>query len=112
VKNTGANGRIFAQNVRRDSMGRLIDADELKKNIAKWLKPSSPDEREMVTVDDIAISVMIEIEEQPTAYDVDKVVEQLKECERYIYDAVSDEDNYVINTEKAIEIVKGAVKDD
>ena len=48
----------------------------------------------------------------PTAYDADKVVEQLKECERYVYDAVSDEDNYVIDTEKAIEIVKGAVKDE
>ena len=48
----------------------------------------------------------------PTAFDVDKVVEQLKECERYIYDAVSDEDNYVIDTEKAIEIVKGAVNDE
>ena len=48
----------------------------------------------------------------PTAYDVDKVVEQLEECERYVYDAVSDEDNYVIDTEKAIEIVKGAVKDE
>jgi hypothetical protein len=43
---------------------------------------------------------------------VDKVVEQLKECERYVYDAVSDEDSYVIDTEKAIEIVKGAVKDE
>jgi len=60
-------------------MGRLIDADELKKNIAKWLKTSSPDESEMVAVNDIAINVMIEIEEQPTAYDVDKVVEQLEE---------------------------------
>jgi hypothetical protein len=48
----------------------------------------------------------------PTAFDVDKAVEQLKECERYVYDAVSDEDNYVIDTEKAIEIVKGAVKDE
>ncbi len=53
-----------------------------------------------------------EIEDIPVAYDVDKVVKQLKECERYIYDAVSDEDNYVIDTEKAIEIVKGAVKDE
>jgi len=47
-----------------------------------------------------------------TAFDMDKVVEQLKECERYVYDAVSDEDNYVIDTEKAIEIMKGAVKDE
>ena len=42
---------------------------------------------------------------------VNKVVEQLKKYERYVYDAVSDEDNYVIDTEKAIEIVKGAVRD-
>ena len=48
-----------------------------------------------------------EIEGIPVAYDVDKVVEQLKECERYIYDAVSDEDNYAIDTGKAIEILKG-----
>lgn len=42
---------------------------------------------------------------------IDKLptVEQLKECE-YVYDAVRDEDNYVIDTEKAIEIVKGVVK--
>jgi len=53
-----------------------------------------------------------EIEDIPIAYDVDKVVEQLEEYERYVYDAVSDEDNYVIDTEKAIEIVKGAVKDE
>jgi hypothetical protein len=52
------------------------------------------------------------IDNVPTAFDVDKVVERLKECERYVYDAVSDEDNYVIDTEKAIEIVKGAVKDE
>jgi hypothetical protein len=43
---------------------------------------------------------------------VNKVVEQLKEYERYVYDAVSDEDSYVIDTEKAIEIVKGAAKDE
>ena len=56
-------------------------------------------------------AVMAIIDNQPTVFDVDKVVEQLKECERYVYDAVSDEDNYVIDTEKAIEIVKGAVKE-
>jgi len=62
---------------------------------------------------DKAISQAIsDLDDIPTAYNADKVVEQLKECERYIYDAVSDEDNYVIDTEKAIEIVKGAVNDD
>ena len=58
------------------------------------------------------LDIMSVIRNMPTAFDVDKVVEQLKECERYVYDAVSDEDNYVIDTEKAIEIVKGAVKDE
>lgn len=52
------------------------------------------------------------IEHEPTAYDVDKVVEQLEEYERYIYDAVSDEDNYAIDAGKVIEIVKGVVKDE
>ena len=58
------------------------------------------------------LDIMSVIRNMPTAYDVDKVEEKMKECERYIYDAVSDEDNYVIDTEKAIEIVKGAVKDE
>ena len=93
-------------------MGRLIDADELKKNIAKWLKPSSPDEREMVAIDDIAISVMIEIEEQPTAYDVDRVVEKLeKEQEDAYYRAcksLSKEEGARANALlDAIEIVEG-----
>ena len=57
---------------------RLIDADLLKRNITKWLKPSKPDETEMIEVADALVSTMMEIDEQPTAFDVDKVVEQLK----------------------------------
>ena len=57
---------------------RLIDADLLKKNIAKWLQGSDPQETEMVKLDDIAVSVIMEIEEQPTAYDVEKVVAKLE----------------------------------
>ena len=55
---------------------RLIDESTLKKSIEKWLNPD-PNADRMVNIDDIAVSVMMEIEEQPTAYDVDKVVEQL-----------------------------------
>jgi len=58
------------------------------------------------------LDIMSVIRNMPTAYDVDKIVEELKECERYVYDAVSDEDSYVIDTEKAIEIVKGDVKNE
>lgn len=59
-------------------MGRLIDADLLKKNIAKWLQGGDPQETEMVKLDDIAVSIVMEIEEQPTAYDVEKVVAELE----------------------------------
>ena len=55
---------------------RLIAEETLKKQIEKWLNPD-PNADRMVNIDDIAVSVMMEIEEQPTAYDVDKVVEQL-----------------------------------
>lgn len=56
---------------------RLIDANLLKENISRWLKPSTSDATEKIEVKDAFVSTMIEIEEQPIAYDVDKVVEQL-----------------------------------
>ena len=40
---------------------RLIDADLLKENILKWLKPSALDETEMIEVNDALVSTMIEI---------------------------------------------------
>lgn len=55
---------------------RLIGEETLKKSIEKWLNPD-PNADRMVDINDITVSVMMEIEEQPTAYDVDKVVEQL-----------------------------------
>lgn len=63
-------------------MSRLIDADLLMRKCEKWLKPKAPDEDEMVSVADIAVSTLMEIEEQPTAFDVEKVIGQLnKELE-------------------------------
>lgn len=60
-------------------MSRLIDADKLMRKCEKWLKPKAPDEDEMVSVADIAVSTLMEIEEQPTAFDVEKVVKLLEE---------------------------------
>lgn len=61
---------------------RLICESELKKSIEKWLNPD-PNADRMVNIDDIVVSVMMEIEEQPTTYDVDKVVAELeKELKR------------------------------
>ena len=87
---------------------RLIDADAIKTVDYSGLAFIYPDDYRSIV--DYFYGQLIK--DQPTAFDVDKVVEQLEEYERYIYDTVSDEDNYVIDTEKAIEIVKGAVKDE
>lgn len=57
-------------------MGRLIDADLLKDNMIKCLKPLEPEE-EMIDSDVALLSTLMEIDEQPTAYDVEAVVEQL-----------------------------------
>lgn len=80
-------------------MSRLIDADLLKENILKWLKPSKPDETEMIEVADALVSTMMEIDEQPTVFDVDKVIEQLDD---YLFE------KYCVEGDAAIdEIVKG-----
>ena len=60
---------------------RLIDADELIKRIGKWITkdPCGKEQTiEEVVVPDIAVSVCMEIEETPTAYDKEKVLEELR----------------------------------
>lgn len=74
-------------------MGRLIDADALKKDI---LSQSILGET-MGKVLDRYIHV---VDSQPTVFDVDKVVKQLEEDKRHTFDGC-------INKKKAIEIVKG-----
>lgn len=49
-------------------MSRIIDADDLKKEVLKWL-PSDPcgiEEKEIPFETDIVVSLMMEIEEAPT----------------------------------------------
>lgn len=61
---------------------RLIYADRLKDEVVKWLSTDDGiEQRDLVSIDDIAASVMQTIDEQPTAYDVDKVVEELNYIE-------------------------------
>lgn len=103
-------------------MSRLIDADLLKENISKWLKPSKPDETKMIEVTDALVSTMMEIDEQPTAFDVDKVIEQIESIKEKEYGACTDEQcglcDYFndcwdgemcdkLALDKAIEIVRG-----
>lgn len=101
-------------------MGRLIDADLLKKNIAKWLQGGDPQETEMVKLDDIAVSIVMEIEEQPTAYDVEKVVAELVEMRNKDSQGCKDVGNKCLSytdcglciMDRAIDIVKRGGVDD
>ena len=79
-------------------MGRLIDADRFLKGI------------ELGESYDI-IGLKYVIDRQPTAYDVDKVIEQIsKASDHYECEEQGREDVYMVDTEIAIDIVKGAVK--
>mgnify|MGYP004454181003 CR=1 FL=1 len=90
-------------------MGRLIDADKLIDYLGFDNTEEEREENvaEIVTLDDF--------DEQPTAYDVDKVVEQLKELKmRYFLTIANTGDkdkdyvyeNITNTIDKAIEIVK------
>ena len=87
---------------------RLIDADLLLPQIGNRY-----DEKKDIVPDNLAEGfVQMEklIKEQPTAYDVDKVVEQLEELRKECEDPLQEYDpNYFID--KAIEIVKGGGAD-
>lgn len=83
-------------------MGRLIDADALLKHFEMI-----QEQENAIGLDFVAITD--EIKEQPTAYDPDKIVEQLEKEKNPIYredeSIMSDRQN--IKIDKAIEIVKG-----
>lgn len=97
---------------------RLIDADELEGHI-KILGIWDEVENKDVFTNDIKDAILKLIDAQPTAYDPDKVVEQLYGIKKYgnKYDSYWDSslyqmtefENKTINdaVEKAIEIVKG-----
>ena len=89
---------------------RLIDVDLLMRKCEKWLKPKAPDEDEMVSLADIAVSMLMEIEEQPTAFDVEKITSELSGNFRNVK---SDEDSaWNRALYKAIEIVKRGGRDE
>lgn len=77
---------------------RLIDADLLKDDMIKCLKPLKPEE-EMIDSDVALLSTIMEIDKQPTAFNVDEVVEQLK---NYLFEKYYIEGDATID-----EIVKG-----
>ena len=62
---------------------KLIDADLLTQKVKGWLNTDSNSDSIMIDANESVACVLREIEEQPTAYDVDKVVEQLNELKGY-----------------------------
>lgn len=104
-------------------MSRLIDADLLMRKCEKWLKPKAPDEDEMVSLADIAVSMLMEIEEQPTAFDVENVVSNLEQlkldgaCEdcgycEYLNECWDGDMSEEHAIDMAIEIVKRGGRDE
>ena len=85
-------------------MSRLIDADKFKEYIVDGFEQNkdlfTDEQRDFVKV--ITCGLLQDIDEQQTAYDVDKVVEQLEE--NYSCDVGNLK---MISVDKAIEILKG-----
>lgn len=82
-----------------------------RESVIETLKQSG-----IITDNDLGNLVVEEIERIPTAYDVDKVVEQLEEARDELLHS-TDYNNDIINYcldwfDMAIDIVKGAVKDE
>lgn len=84
-------------------MGRLIDADAIK-----W------DKCEDASGNPVYILDKRDIDAQPTAYDVDKVIERLEIEKNPIYreDGSLMAERAAIGIDKAIEIVKGGGKNE
>lgn len=91
---------------------RLIDADELYEDLANNLSSIMGDGSDGEAIDTyVTIGDIIHdtFNAQPTAYDQDKVVEQLENEKNPIYREVESimGDRQSIKIDKAIEIVKG-----
>ena len=85
---------------------RLIDADEFKDYIIDSLesyKLLTDEYRDFAG--EIIRGFLKDLDAQPTAYDVDKVVEQLEEASCYIEDGYGHA-GHLVFTDEAIEIVK------
>lgn len=97
-------------------MSRLIDADKLlddmKKELEKAVNDENLDKDECMVILTSAIALKDFVNRQPTAFNADKVVEQLEKS-HFHTDATFDDDGYcdddseeVVNLNEAIEIIR------
>nr|DAH49967.1 MAG TPA: hypothetical protein [Bacteriophage sp.] len=91
-------------------MGRLIDADKLIEEMSKWYwdkekqKAAEEDVSPMDLFTHLAITT---VQEQPAAFDADKVVEQLEDRSALSRPVGWSKAYEIITLEDAIKIVKG-----
>lgn len=73
---------------------RPIDADELKKCVLKWLPkdPCGIEEREMPFETDICVSMLMEIDEQPT---IQPQIIYCKDCKHWVPGYITDNDDFI-----------------
>ena len=81
---------------------RLIDADKIKQSVTNEMLKAELNSPVHCTLK----CVIADIDNQPTAYDVDKVVEQMKENT----DFTTGEDGTVIEEYVNLKVAKGIVK--
>lgn len=82
---------------------RLIDADEYKENLCDWC----------ITKSHCPCGLILDLDNTPTAFDVDKVVEEIYEQSCFDFDEENPDNGYcTIDTDKAIDIVKRGGVDD
>ena len=95
---------------------RLVDSDKLlddmKKELEKAVNDENLDKDECMVILTSAIALKDFVNRQPTAFDVEKVVEQLEKS-HFHTDATFDDDGYcnddseeVVNLNEAIEIIR------
>ncbi len=83
---------------------RLIDADKIKQSVTNEMLKDELNSPVYCTLE----CVIADIDNQPTAYDVDKVVERLEEERNPMYRADGSlmSERRLIEIDKAVEIVK------
>lgn len=75
-------------------MSRLIDADNLEEAIKEYFKKHITDNSCMVDGVDCSADICRFVKEQPTAFDVEKVLEQLEKSRGYISSQQHCDDMY------------------
>ena len=99
-------------------MSRLIDADKLIKEMSKWYwdkEKQKAAENDVSPMDLFTHLAITTVQEQPTAFDVDKVVKQLKDLKAMYWFSIANTGDKKLDVayenvgnalDKAIELVK------